>query len=111
MSVDPFVNLYMFPVVVSEVLYEVGKIYKNLLKIIIFSGIETREVGVVNYPFQIYEVNIFEEEDYMTLSDTNEGELSKNFNFKEYQEKSLLEVYWRAQEKKLNNACLMEESG
>ena len=51
MSVDPFTNLYMFPTVVSEVLYEVRKIYKNLLKVVIFSGIKTREVGVVKYLF------------------------------------------------------------
>ena len=83
----------MFLAVVSEVLYEVGKIYKNLLKVVIFSGIKIRDVGVVNYSFQINEVSIFEEEDYITLSDTDEGELLKNLNFKEYQEKNLLEVY------------------
>ena len=97
MSVDPFANLYIFPAVVSEVLYKVGKIYKNLLKVVIFSDIETRDIGVINYLFQIYEVSIFEEEeDYITLSDTDEEELPKNFNFREYQEKSLLEIYWRA---------------
>ena len=108
MSVDSFINLYMFPAIVNEVLYEVEKIYKNLLKVVIFSGIETRDIGVVNYPFQIYEVSIFEEEDYITLSDVDEGELPKNFNFNEYQEKSLLEVYWRAQEKKTER-CWSDE--
>ena len=81
MSINPFANLYIFLAMVSEVLYEVEKIYKNLLKVVIFNGIETREI-VVKYPFQIYEVSIFEEKDYITLCDTEERELLENFNFK-----------------------------
>lgn len=52
-SVDPSGPFYMFPVIVSMTLNEVGKI-EGFPKVKIYSGIEARKIVVVLYLFQLY---------------------------------------------------------
>lgn len=84
-----------FPTIVATVLHATGKI-SQLLKIKVYNGIQERKIGVMILPFQIYQIGLLDDIQYITSAGARGEELLENFDFKKYITDSYMDVFWKA---------------